>query len=283
MSQRPKSTISSPLFMEDPVPVRNANLSTDNTEETYYVKGDDNDKDVVIVNNQGGLFQLNRNTLRETLNDLKSQHNVSIKQLDTDHTEAFRNVVEALKLLYGSQAIYDLVLSDIRSIFSNTNDIKPGTVAAFFVGCFSDDNFTGPSGCNPKCASSLQPSDGTPGYSSCEDLVLIYSDGSFSSLNDKQSSNAYIYIEDPNFVQFTQENIHQLKEAGVATASLIFGNQDGSYKEVTSSVAVDKLPFKVEKSDVTAKQGSGVIGFLVTIVVVILLIALIVFLIKTLF
>lgn len=305
MSQRLGSNINSPLFMADPVPVRrngNQNASY-NTDQSFFVKGEEiqnghtgsyehvgGEEDIFIINGQGGSFQLHRKTLKDTLSDLKTQANVSVRQLSPEHTESFRSIVEALRLLYGSQALYDLVLTDIRAVFSDIKDVKPGTVAAFFIGCFNDDKFPGPMGCSPKCAASLPPAEGTPGYTNCDDLVLIYSEGLFSSLNEKRSSHSYIYIGDADFSGFTVENIRQLREAGIENSSLIFGNQDGSYREVTSALTLDQLPRKLEsetsklQSSATNNQpapnntensnttsGAGIVFAIIIIVIIILL------------
>jgi len=306
MSQRLGSNINSPLFMNDPVPVRyNGNQNnSNNVDQSFFIKGDGpkidppgtfehigGDEDLFIVNTKSGSFQLHRKTLKETLADLKTQANVSVRQLTPTHTESFRSIVEALRLLYGSQALYDLVLNDIRSVFSDVKDIKPGTVAAFFVGCFNDDKFPGPMGCSPKCAASLPPTEGTPGYANCDDLVLIYSDGLFSSLNEKRSSHAYIYISDNDFSGFTTENIRQLRDAGIENSSLIFGNQDGSYREVTSALTLDQLPrknndpIKSESNNVQSNQNNStqngtntsagaVFAVIIAIIVILLIIVL---------
>jgi hypothetical protein len=302
MSLKFGSNINSPLFMSDPVPVRNSKnqngLAT--ADQSFFVKGDEPAKqesdsyehlggedDVFLINSQGGSFQLHRNTLKETLRELKTQSHVSIRNLSADHTEAFRSVIEALRLLYGSQALYDIVLSDIRAIFSDVKDIKPGTVAASFVGCFNDDKFPGPMGCSPKCAAALPPTEGTPGYYNCEDLVLIYSGGLFSSLNDKLSTHAYIYIGEDDFKGFSQENIRQLREAGIENASLVFGNQDGSYREITGVLTLDQLPAK-DSVELTANEtqsptanetssnttGAIVIGVIIIVIVLLLLVIL---------
>lgn len=304
MSQRLGSNINSPLFMADPVPVRrNGNQSgTHNTDQSFMVKGDEpkdttadsythvgGEEDVFIINGQGGPFQLHRKTLKETLAELKTQAGVSVRQLSPEHTESFRSIVEALRLLYGSQALYDLVLNDIRAVFSDVKDVKPGTVAAFFIGCFNDDKFPGPMGCSPKCAASLPPAEGTPGYANCDDLVLIYSEGLFSSLNEKRSTHAYIYIGDANFPGFSTENVRQLKEAGIENASLIFGNPDGSYREVTSPLAIDQLPRKVESQEAapqnttSSSDGSsssssvGAVVFVIIMIVIIILLLVILY------
>lgn len=282
MSKKQGSYINSPLFMEDPIPSRNVEKNK-KSEEKFYLKG--NDDDDILVKSQGGSFQLLRNNFRETLKDLKTYHDKPVKDLDSSHTESFRNVVEAMRLLYGSQAIYDLVLKDIHSVFSDIKSVVPGTVAAFFIGCFSDDQFPGPIGCSPKCVSSLPPTEGTPGYSSCDDLVLVYSKGTFNSLNEKRSQHCYILIEDQDFKEFSSENIKQLKESGIESVSLIFGNPDGSYKEIKDKVAIDSLPISIQSEPVKTNQTTttmSVAGVVFSILVIILVILLIIFLFKAL-
>lgn len=271
MTQRLGSNINSPIFMLDPL--LTSSSSSPYNDDTFFVKGDlntfipseafselgnnnvgpVNNDDLIIINNDTESFQLHRDTLRSSLQELKRDAHTPIARLNPQQTENFRSVSEALRLLYASQALYDIVLVDIRNIFGDVTNVKPGTVAAFFVGCFTDDKFPGPMGCSPKCASSLRPTEGTPGYDNCEDLVLIYSDGHFSSLNNKQSKHAYIYVGDDNFKGFSQMNIDQLKAAGIEKSSLIFGNADGSYREVTSALPVDNLP----KSPVVTNPPAG--------------------------
>jgi len=304
MSHRLGSTINSPLFMNNPISVHSNGNRNDSLidDESFFTKGEEpqrsststydhvgGDEDIFINNTQGGSFRLHRKTLKEALQELKTQEYVSVRQLSPEHTESFRSIVEALRLLYGSQALYDLILTDIRNVFSDIKDIRPGTVSAFFIGCFNDDKFPGPMGCSPKCAASLPPTEGTPGYNNCDDLVLIYSDGLFSSLNEKRSPHAYIYIGDTNFSGFSTENIRQLREAGIENASLIYGNQDGSYREVTGALSIDQLPHRVDSADVnksdntsqvtnsttttttTTNNAAGIIFAIIIVVIIILL------------
>ena len=296
MPQRFGSNINSPLFMTDPVPVRHTSQTNavSNSEQSFFVKGDETrsvnngayehvggEEDIFLINGQNGSFQLHRKTLKDTLSELKTHAHISVRHLSPENTESFRSVVEALRLLYGSQALYDLVLTDIRDVFAVVKDVKPGTVAAFFIGCFNDDKFPGPMGCSPKCAASLPPSEGTPGYTNCEDLVLIYSGGLFSSLNEKRSSHTYIYIDDSDFNGFTSENLRQLKGADITHASLIFGNQDGSYREVMSSLTIEQLPSKADPqvspaqtsdNSTSTATGAGIALAVILVVIVILLI-----------
>ena len=297
MSHRLGSSINSPLFMVDPVPVRNdgTNNVSHNNSHSFFIKGDEQqnnitdsyqhvggEEDIFIINGPSESFQLHRKTLKEALEELKTQADTPLRQLNPQHTESFRSIVEALRLLYGSQALYDLILTDIRAVFNDVKDVRPGTVAAFFIGCFNDDKFPGPMGCSPKCAASLPPTEGTPGYNNCEDLVLIYSNDFFSSLNEKRSVHAYIYIGDHDFQGFSLENIRQLRDAGIENASLIFGNQDGSYREVTSALSIDQLPRRsedttsvtsqsVNTNETTSSNNSAGIVFAIIFIIIIIL------------
>lgn len=290
MSKQSGSNINSPLFMADPSTVGQSDVVNSHNEETsFFVKGenisDNNDSyeyiggsdDTFIINTQEGSFQLNRKSLKDTLIELKTQAHVPVIQLNHENSESFKSIVEALRLLYGSQALYDLILTDVREIFSDVSNIKPGTVAAFFIGCFNDDKFPGPMGCSPKCAASLKPTEDTLEYSNCEDLVLIYSDKMFSSLNEQKSTHAYIYISDPDFSGFTKENTKQLRESGVENVSLIFGNEDGSYREITSPMSVDQLPQESDTNNnnndnnSSSNNGAGIAFAIIIIVIIILL------------
>lgn len=299
MSHRLGSNINSPFFMNDPVPVNNTGNRSNfhNNDQSYLIKGETSnnnsyehvggDDDIFIINDQNGSFQLHRKTLKDVLSELKTHAHTPVRQLTPEISESFKSIVEALRLLYGSQALYDLILADIRSEFFDVNDVKPGTVSAFFIGCFSDDKFPGPMGCSPKCAASLPPSEGTPGYANCDDLVLIYTDGLFSSLNVKRTSHAYIYIEDPNFSGFNPENIRQLNDADIKNASLVFGNSDGSYREITSSLTIDQLPRKsslntnnsttASTTSTTSSSNSGAGVALAIIIIIIIILLLVIF------
>lgn len=301
MAHRLGSNINSPLFMSDPVPIRNSKNSTIDkvTDDSYLLKGDnkkDNHKssyeylggeeEIFIIRYPGGAYQLHRKNLRDTLKELKPQSNVQVRQLSEEQTESFRSIIEALNLLHGSKELYNIMLEDVKNVFSDVNNVKPGTVAAFFIGCSDNTNFDGAIGCNPKCAGSLAPSEDNHDYTACEDLVLVYNEGLFSSLNDKSSTHVYIYIEQDSFSGFTEENINQLKEAGVESATLVFGNKDNSYTEVTKRLLIEELPNKNNQPKLSPEETinntltnnvNGGAVFIVIIIIIILLLILILF------
>ena len=162
MSHRSGSNINSPLFMMDPVPIRNnknQNLFSNNNRSfivkgeddatTYEYKGGENDM-FIIDKKEKGSYQFHRNALKESLLELKTQANCYVANLSNDHRETFNNTVEAIRLIYESPTLYSLILEDINGIFSDVTKVIPGTIAAYFIGCSSNDKFTGPLGCSPK-------------------------------------------------------------------------------------------------------------------------------------
>jgi len=243
-------------------------------DSSYEHKGGDDD--IFIIKGPNGSFKLYRKSLVETLHDLHKQAHISVKVLSASHTESFRSIVDAMKLLYGTTALYEVVLKDIEVIFADIKNPKPGTVGAYFVGCFSDDKFSGPPGCSPRCTSSLPPAIGTHGYSECDDMVLIYTDNNFNTLNDKHTEHAYIYVGEYEFIGFTYENVTHLKEAGIKSATLIYGNPDGSYREVTKPIEVDKLPIRrIDNTPETTTSQSGTATGVILLIIIILILILV--------
>ena len=275
-----KSKIKSELFM-----AKNS-TSLPNSSTIIYHKGAENvvENQVFEVNTKDGAYHFRRDSLVESLKALEKYSTTHTKKLPTEDASLYHKTVEAIKLLYSFPSLYELVVSDIRDVFGSPDKVIPGSVAAFFTGCFLDDKFPGQSSCSPKCVSSLQPSENTPGYSECEDLVLIYADGEFSSLNDKKSQHCFVYISDTNdsFSGFSQENISQLKSVDILTVTLIFGDQDGNYTEVTSPIHCDLLPLaeKIGATESNSSSDNTAWTVVLIIILVILLVVLFYFLFK---
>lgn len=266
MNRRAKSINKSLVFGSKP--------SSTKTQPKFITKGND---DIIVIEKHDGNYELNRVALRETLRDLKTSANLSIKQLSPTQSASFNSVVESLRVLYSSPAHYELILTDIRQVFGDIPEMKPGTVASFFLGCFNDDKFSGPLGCSPKCVGSLPPTEGTPGYIDCDDLVLLYNEGNLNSLNEKSSKHAYIHV-DHNFNGFSQNNIKHLKDAGIEHVSIVYGNQNGTYREITGSQLVDQLPLvnnEVNKQETPIENNGTATGAGVVVVIIIIIIILI--------
>ena len=188
--------------------------------------------------------------------------------------------MNAIGILYKIGKLYELVHNDIQGIFDDVKIVIPGTVAAYFIGCSSNDNFNGPMGCNPKCAASLAPGGKDPSEYTCDDLVLMYeNDGTFSSLNQKISQHTYIHIGDPNFKGFTEENIKQLTEANITSATLTYGKADGSYMDPIKAMLVTQLPLISQTQTnpdgtTTTDNAAWILFIIIAIIIIILLIIL---------
>jgi hypothetical protein len=296
MQRRPGANINSVHFMKKPVLPRedeSASLPSSRT-QPFLVKGDDSSTDTdtsgitmssddsIIIDGDAESFKLNRTALKQNLIDLKPFAHLPGSRLPQQQSANFKVILEVMRTLYGTPAMYDVVLADVHSIYGDLQDVKPGTVGAFFSGCFQNDNFSGPLGCSPKCAASLPPTEGTPGYANCDDLVLIYDDGAFSSLNDKRSEHAFVYIGDTKFSGFTVNDIRQLRDAGIINVSLIFGDEDGAYKEITAPTVLSQLPTKAGESEIakteatqtsssSSNTGAGIAIAIIVIIIIILL------------
>lgn len=287
------SSFAEPSSLSSFPPAPNSSSSNSHSTNSSASDGSDSsssDPDVFTVQTTDGPLQVDRGLLRETLARLKGDAQTFVNQLSAEKTQDFKSVLEALRALYNSPSAYEVMLNDIRHEFENISPIKPGTVAAFFVGCFTSDKFPGPLGCSPKCVASVFPTSGTPGYSQCDDLVLIYFNGVFSSLNEKRSAHAYIYVGESHFNGFSTDNIKQLKDSGIENVSIIFGNPDGTFREVTSVLTLEQLPKQNGKNVSGAAQtgtngsssgsstGTSGTGGVVLLIVIIVIIAILLFL-----
>lgn len=250
--------------------------------KSFYTKGDGGvippNDDIYTVKVSGGYFQLQRNTFKDHLAELKKYSNTYINDLDPERTEIFKSVGESLRVLYG-YPVYDVIMKDVTDYFADVKDVKPGTVASFFVGCSNNTGFPYGIGCNPKCVSSLPPSNNNPELYTCNDSVLIYRNNTLSFLNNKNSSHAYIYVDYPNPTGFTPDNIKQLQSYGITTVTLIYGNVDGTYRQVSPTpLPLNSLPIclsqdgsSIQNSQTTSTSYAGIFWFLVFIIIIILI------------
>jgi hypothetical protein len=276
--------VKSSLFTSDPVAMRNSKTpGAGNRGSPLFIKGDKNstfelkkgyDNIYIVKSGDGRKFEIDRNGFINRLSTMKNHCQVQIRALGKNETELFTSLVEAIGMLRDTGKLYQMIHEDIRKMFDDVKIVIPGTVAAYFIGCSSNDNFPGPIGCNPKCAASLAPGEKDPGYSTCKDLVLTYNDAqTFDSLNQEISAHAYIYTGLVDFKGFTQENVKQLTDAGISSVTLIYGNVDGVYKEIVPSLTMDKLPLKAELQQTTSTDVSsnGAVAFAIIIVIIIII------------
>jgi hypothetical protein len=216
------------------------NSSNDSEEEELpcYEKISDNE-DIYLIRTKHTSYELHRKRLIGTLKELHKYANLSIAELDERQGELLASTVETTRLLNNTKALKDLVLKDIQHIYGHIKNPIPGTVGAFFIGCFNNDDFNGPIGCNPRCAASMMKCEGMS--FECGDTILIFSKNQFKPINNKVTTHAYVYIEDENFVKFNRYELSLLNKAGIKSVTMIYGNADGSYREITNEIILEHI------------------------------------------
>lgn len=214
------------------------NSLTDTPKKKFYEKISDNE-DIYLIHTENHSYELHRDRLIDALKELHKSSHMKIDQLNEKQAELLASTVETTQILYNTKALKDLVLKDIQRIYSHIKNPLPGTVGAFFIGCFNNDNFNGPLGCNPRCAASLLKCDGV--NFECGDTILIFSKHEFTCINKKSTSHAYIYIEDEKFTKFSNHELNQLNQTGVKSVTMIYGNADGTYREITNEIILDHV------------------------------------------
>jgi hypothetical protein len=271
------------LFMSSPVSPKSSK------NKDFFIKGDkDNtfelkkghDNIYIVKTSDGKRFEFDRNSFLSTLKDLKKYSHNPIKTLEEEQNDSFAKIMNAIEMLYKTGKLYELIHNDIHTIFDDVKIVIPGTIAAYFIGCSSNDNFPGPMGCNPRCAASLAPGGKDPAQYTCDDLVLMYEDDkTFTSLNRKISSHSYIHIGDPNFKGFTEENIKKLNEANISSVTLIYAKSDGTYGDIVGSVPIEKLPLLSQtQNDTNNNNDDGAwILFIIIIAIAIILLLIVLY------
>lgn len=244
-----------------------ASLYIDSSEELKespcYEKISEKD-DIYLVHTKDRSYELHRKRLVKTLKELHQYAHIQISQLNEEQTELLSSTIETTRILYNTNALKDLVLKDIREIYGHIKNPVPGTVGAFFIGCFNNDDFDGPIGCNPRCAASMLKCHDDHVTFECGDTILIYSNRQFKPLNNKVTTHAYIYIDDDKFVKFNNHELGMLNRSGVKSVTMIYGNPDGSYREITNEIQLDY----------SCLDDSSNIGWIVLIIILVILLLL---------
>jgi hypothetical protein len=245
-----KDIIKSPYFDKDP------------RERIFTKSGEESEE--LIVSNGEDYFKLNKSLMLEKIKSLKDFSNQKILDLPPEKKKVFEEVVSVLRILYNVPSIYEIVLREIKMIFQDDSEVQPGTLRAYFIGCFSKDNFNGPIGCNPKCTASLPSPEGSYFNTDCEDQVLIYEKRGFSRLNDKKSETAFIFIAENDFNQFSDEEISKLEEAGIKNLNLIFPSK---FSQKNTSVSIEQLK-KKSKEPLKPKESNKNFAISLTLIII---------------
>jgi len=180
-------------------------------------------------------------SLDEILAILKDYGNTPISSLPTMADNLLRTLETMIGMAKDDPAAYETIINRIKESFDGTKTkIIPNTVNAYLLGCMYDQDFTGPLGCSPKCINGIVPMDGSVDVSPCSDMVIIY-DGHLQIKNAENSGHAWIYVG-PQFTGFNENDLMILRTHGVKTASMIYGMEDGKYRDIRTPVPISNLP-----------------------------------------
>lgn len=247
------SYINSAFFIKE----HNITYTSHNEEitEGSYEKISD-EKDIYLIHTDDKSYKLHRKKLLKSLHLLRNHGHLMIKDLDENMLDRFQGTVESTRILYHSKTLKELILNDIRDIFKDVKNVTEGTINAFFTSCFYGNDML-PLGCNIKCASSH-----CDGFE-CEDTIMEFDNNTFTTVKDKNTEHAYIYIKSSNFKKFYPYHIDLLKNEGIKSIVIIY--QDNS---VSNKIYLNTL-YSNNTSNV-----QGVTVALVVIMIIIVLIAL---------
>lgn len=201
--------------------------------------------------------QLNQTLSRLRKNSNKLYHEVenSSGQLRDD----FKQILMYIQLLYNTDN-YEVLFNMVYKHFNDLKNVKPGTIGAYFGGCFNYHNVDNTNlsnlqiGCIPVCAGSMPPSKSyinQNNWSFCDDTViwLKYNTDAYTMtiLHTIPNSNrALIFLNISNFSEFngfTDSEKNQLSGVNIKQIKLI-GVNDYKYVMLTS----DWIPLENVKS-----------------------------------
>ncbi len=175
-----------------------------------------------IISTKAGdkVFDIDRNKVTVTFKQLAQHGNTLIIDLPPRERQLFDEVRGMFNTLWSDPAAYGLFYKDARKEFNRFTTPLPGTVAAWFVGCSTNNGFGSDAQCNPICAGSLQPPMGTQGFEACKSSTYLLKDDSSSliALHRGNDGKAYVVTSKGTV---TPSIIASLQQNGIREWSLI--------------------------------------------------------------
>lgn len=230
--------------------------------------------DQIIVNlGSDQVYTGSRANIRENMADLAKLASTPIHLLNDKSRGMMESVSSLLYSVRSLPVLYESLNADVQSIFGGVHPVFPGTVGAFFMGCQTEDNWTGTPGCNPKCANSFAPNGE---MYTCNSSVFHYEEsevngvthGVLHMLHKSESPHAYIYVK-PGFKMMYHRNVKCLRDIKITDVTLIQGVLQGNNinYEMGEPVKIEDLPVypltnleKMPTDDVTTMTEDDVYG-----------------------
>lgn len=259
-----------------------------------YIKGGDND-----VN----LLKQDFENISNDLTTLRSHASDQIKSLTGELKKKMDKMINLNDTLYNDEEGYNTLYNLVQQKFGDITEIEPGTVAAYFVGCFlavrSANLPNIPNSCLPSCKDSIIPKSEilNSKWFPCDQTSILatFINGKFNFITYNEvpgSPKALLFINYPSLQQFpgfTTAEKKQLTTMGIQEVKII-GTNGGKYTQLTDYVPVSSLksrpdppadpPAPTDQAYLlcSSNLSNGYIGVIVLSIIVLFLLIIIIFL-----
>jgi len=223
---------------------------------------------------KSGEDNLDLNKIRLSLLQLKNVANEKIRSLNDNDRHAFHYIVQQVQKNYDISDSYEKLYQAFTEIFGDIKDIKPGTVAAYIIGCAEKN---GAKGCSAICVGSA-PAPHTD-MNQCDYRVIwAYYDGGYTliSLAPSLSKDALIYVDSREpFRGLSALEKKKLEEWHIETVAVAsYDSTTKSYRELVPRTTIARIPDRVvvEPSNFATGGNPNAVFFVLLLVLLLIVI-----------
>lgn len=214
--------------------------TNDHKENDCYLVIPDSDTESSLLNDYLKYFSKNRNKF--------------IKDLTKEEQSKFNQITNLISYTYETENYYQ-VNSLIKSIFSDLDNVIPGTIGAYFLGCLSQSPLTVNSNPSKTSCSNLKVdnievhSNNNKNWDLCNQTVFWYKDDDLLILNKiKDSTKTLLFTNYSNYNMFPGLSENQrkiLSDHNVREIMIVGCIKEKEYVELTSWIYLENVKSKV--------------------------------------
>ena len=213
------------------------------------------------------LVKIDLNEIDDIVELFRNKPDELIRTLEGETAKRFQEMASYASILHGTES-YDLLIERVNRQFADLDEVRPGTVGAYFHGCFVETSFskTHP-GCSVTCAGSMPPSKSDEHFKHCGNTVVSAQfvgssknknkgHYNFEILNKSNKHNkkdlAYLYIPYTSIHRcpgFSKKEISQLSSMGIKYVRLVGYKKDSTkyYDLAPKPIKVSHLKSRVDE------------------------------------
>lgn len=200
---------------------------------------------------------VNISVFKNMLRKLKENLHLNEKDLDETTKKDFKKFKKIILEKRDNKELYGFILDMVKDEFLDIDDVSPGTIGAYFKGCFSDENLPDDQtkNCSLLCSSSMKPKNEI--YKDCDVYVIYITASEFEIINYADSNKAIVYynglIPQPKNNKgknlsteyiidhiLTSNNIDELRNLGILVVDIYWGGSSIQYKMVEKNYYIDE-------------------------------------------